>query len=268
MMASLLIFYAREAHVNTLAESMFKAKTSYLTNLPAFDMVRADQKTFTFGGTRVGFATLEVNEPEKVMHKAAEIIVELRLLKKDKGLDYAFLSVVDLAQARSDLIICGAAELHLAKEAFKGEISSAFDGLGRTPLWQLQRSCSGSGSREHSGHGKEEGDKDASGGGGGCTHDHDAGVHAHAHAQAHAVMATHGGRDLDGDGTIGGYSPYATKMDLGACMCVGRETEIPTERDRCTHVQARTYLSLSVSCRQLHLTQGTSSLSLSLTHLM
>ena len=40
MLASLLIFYAQEAHVNILAQSMFKAKTAFLTSLSPFDMVR------------------------------------------------------------------------------------------------------------------------------------------------------------------------------------------------------------------------------------
>jgi hypothetical protein len=58
--------------------------------------VRADQKNFTFGGQRLGFATLEVNDPAAVLARALPLIIELRLLKEDKCLDFAFLSVVDL----------------------------------------------------------------------------------------------------------------------------------------------------------------------------
>ena len=43
--------------------------------------------------------------------------------KNNTSLDFAFLAVVDLAQARSDLLICGAAELHLSKAAFQGAVS-------------------------------------------------------------------------------------------------------------------------------------------------
>jgi hypothetical protein len=43
---------------------------------------------------------------------------------QDKQLDYVFLAVVDLALHRSDLIICGAQELQLAIEAFKGPLSA------------------------------------------------------------------------------------------------------------------------------------------------
>ncbi len=40
--------------------SLFKAKTAFLTALSPFDMVRADQKAFSYSGKRVGFAVLEV----------------------------------------------------------------------------------------------------------------------------------------------------------------------------------------------------------------
>ena len=69
---------------------------------------------------------------------------------------------------------------------------SALEGLGASPVWQLQRDCS----------------KHEDGGGTCCDH----------HAAA-LIQATHGGRDLDGDGTIGGFSPLTTKMDLGGCWC-------------------------------------------------
>ena len=67
---------------------------------------------------------------------ASEIIVELRLLKKEKGvvrrkdgvrtkvrdrrkeLDFAFLFVVDIVRQKSHLLICGGRELALAKKAF------------------------------------------------------------------------------------------------------------------------------------------------------
>lgn len=80
--------------------------------------------------------------------------------------------------------------------------NSALDGLGDTPVWRLQRDCS-----RH-----EEGT---------CGHHHTAAL----------IHATHRRRDLDGDGTIGGFSPWTTKMDLGgvgglrvACVC-GGDTE-------------------------------------------
>jgi hypothetical protein len=171
-----------------------------------------------------------VNEPAAVLAKAGEIILELRLLKKDKGcvvggclhcigmdgsmdesadslmrtqtntqhfthrLEFAFLAVVDLVNSRSDLLLPGAGELHLATAAFGGAVSSAFEGLGETPVWRLQRDCS-----------KEEGQGAGGSGGGACCANHTAAL----------VEATHGGHDVDGDGSIGGWSALTTKMDLG-----------------------------------------------------
>ena len=41
-------------------------------------------------------ATVEVNNPENVIVRSVELLLELRVLKKEKELDYAFCSVVDL----------------------------------------------------------------------------------------------------------------------------------------------------------------------------
>jgi hypothetical protein len=77
-------------------------------------------QNFTFEGKRIGFAALEVNEPERILAKAEEIILELRLLKKvrlliwlssvldagEKELDFALLAVwLHPQNQRSDLII-------------------------------------------------------------------------------------------------------------------------------------------------------------------
>jgi len=69
---------------------------------------------------RLGWATVEVNNPDCVMEKSGKLLVELRILKKDKGLDYAFLTVVDLVKKQSDLLCCGWREVELAKAAFGG----------------------------------------------------------------------------------------------------------------------------------------------------
>ena len=100
---------------------MFKAKTAYLTTLPPFAIVRADQKNFAFGdGVRVGWATVEVNDPQAILDKANDLLLELRVLKREKSLRYAFLTVVDLVNKRADLLCCDAGEAALAREAFGG----------------------------------------------------------------------------------------------------------------------------------------------------
>ena len=88
-------------------------------------MCRGDQKDFTAGDYKFGIAVLEVTDTEPVMAIAQDLLLELRLLKKEKGqgerkneLDFAFLFVVDVTNNRSDLLICGARELNAAKQAF------------------------------------------------------------------------------------------------------------------------------------------------------
>ena len=63
-------------------------------------------------------ATVEVNDSEKVVKRAVELLLELRVLKKEKELDYAFCSVVDLQERTTTLLLCGLGEELLAKAAF------------------------------------------------------------------------------------------------------------------------------------------------------
>lgn len=151
MLCTLLLFFAKEEHPNELAKQMFKAKTAWLVSLPAFAMVRADQKNFIFDGHRLGWATLELNTPDKVLERAEEVIAELRLLKQDKQLDFAFLSVVDLVRGCTVLLIPGVAELELARRAFGKEASQAVNpAQTRSPaLWQALKIhvCANAGDR-------------------------------------------------------------------------------------------------------------------------
>ena len=55
VMSTLLAFMGQVEHPNQLAKEMFKAKTAYLTELPAFNLVRADQKNYAIGDVRVGW---------------------------------------------------------------------------------------------------------------------------------------------------------------------------------------------------------------------
>lgn len=122
---TLLAFLGDERHPNKLAQEMFKAKTAHLVNLPAYAVVRADQKNFQLGDYLVGWATIEVNEPEKLLSKARKLLFELRVLKEEKKLDFVFLSVVDLQKKKTFLLLCGQMEVQLAEEVFKGKTSNA-----------------------------------------------------------------------------------------------------------------------------------------------
>jgi inorganic pyrophosphatase/exopolyphosphatase len=129
----LLTRFCDEPDHNKLAQGLFRAKTAWFAALSPFECVRADQKDFesiAADGTvrRWGWATVEVNEPDKLMCQANHMLLELVNLKNDKGLAFAFLSVVDLDSKTSMLLLCGAAEVSLARTAFSdGVVFNACD---------------------------------------------------------------------------------------------------------------------------------------------
>lgn len=131
---ALLTSYSKTPDPDELARSQFQAKTDWIVNLGAYEMVRGDQKDFEMDDWRIGLAVLEVVDVAPVLKVAPEIMLELRLLKKEKGvdvlsgkrfrkkeLDFAFLFVVDIVGQRSYMIISGGRELLLAKKAFPEE---------------------------------------------------------------------------------------------------------------------------------------------------
>lgn len=124
LFCTLLAFLGQVEHPNKLAQRMFKAKTAFFCQLSPFSMVRADQKVYTINGKRVGWATIEVTHPLLVLDKGLPLLLELTVLKKEQHLDYVFASVVDTLKKRSSLLLCGHAELALAKEAFGGKCGS------------------------------------------------------------------------------------------------------------------------------------------------
>jgi len=110
-----------------VARLMFRAKTGRIASLGPYAMVRGDQKDFTADGWKYGIAVLEVADVQPVLEMAADLILELRTLKIEKGggvladeLDFAFLFVVDVVSQCSVLIVCGGREYALAREAFPG----------------------------------------------------------------------------------------------------------------------------------------------------
>ena len=139
----------QDAGIDLLAEKQFQAKTSWVVSLGPYEMTRGDQKDFTCGPWKFGISVLEVTDTAAVMSVAKEIMLELRLLKKEKGLvdinsddtesaskkldvhlalDFAFLFVVNVVEETSTLLICGGRELALAKAAFLENDEINFDG--------------------------------------------------------------------------------------------------------------------------------------------
>jgi len=132
MMVTLLSIVGDVDDVEALAHGMFRAKTEWIVNLGAYEMTRGDQKDFTCCGWKIGIAVLEVTDSAPVLSVADQLLLELRILKIEKGrqvdgahdrrkeLDFSYLFVVDVAQQKSVLLICGGRELALANAAFPG----------------------------------------------------------------------------------------------------------------------------------------------------
>lgn len=129
----------QDSDIDRLAKKQFQAKTNWVVSLGPYEMTRGDQKDFTCGPWKFGISVLEVTDTTAVLSVAKEILLELRLLKKEKGLvdihqgsssdggktldvrlelDFAFLFVVNVVEETSTLLICGGRELALAKAAF------------------------------------------------------------------------------------------------------------------------------------------------------
>mmetsp|Transcript_16757 Transcript_16757/g.20148 ORF Transcript_16757/g.20148 Transcript_16757/m.20148 type:complete len:545 (+) Transcript_16757:269-1903(+) len=141
-MVALLSTYGqiKTSDIDLLAKKQFQAKTNWVVSLGAYEMVRGDQKDFSCGDWKIGISVLEVTDTTRVLEVSHAILMELRLLKKEKGLvstddsqegsepamqlqkskelDFAFLFVVNIVEERSILLIPGGRELALAKAAF------------------------------------------------------------------------------------------------------------------------------------------------------
>jgi len=112
---------------DSVARQMFRHKTRWIVGLGPYQMARGDQKDFSVDGWKFGISVLEVTDTSPVLAIADQLLLELRILKKEKGkgdvkqqLDFAFLFVVDVVQQRSKLLVCGGREYALASAAFPG----------------------------------------------------------------------------------------------------------------------------------------------------
>lgn len=120
----------QDSPIDFLSKKQFQAKTNWVVALGPYEMVRGDQKDFACGPWKFGISVLEVTDTTQVLKCAKDILLELRLLKKEKALvseghmnrtmelDFAFLFVVNVVEQKSTLLIAGGRELALARAAF------------------------------------------------------------------------------------------------------------------------------------------------------
>jgi manganese-dependent inorganic pyrophosphatase len=115
--------------IDALAVEQFRAKSKDLAHLSAYSLVHGDQKSFSFQRpcgfqVQVGFAVIETTDDEAIVQRVDELVVEMVAAKKENGLDILFLAIVNIVALHSKLVLCGPAEVSLAKQAYGGEMFS------------------------------------------------------------------------------------------------------------------------------------------------
>ena len=101
--------------VQALASEQFKAKSKQLASLSANQLANGDCKTFCIDASdgaalTVGFGVIETTDDEVILRRQAELLPELRSLRREKKIDLLFLAVVNIVALKSKLLCCGPAE--------------------------------------------------------------------------------------------------------------------------------------------------------------
>jgi inorganic pyrophosphatase/exopolyphosphatase len=126
-MVAILAIIAGVEDINLLASAQFKAKSKDLFGLSATQLCSGDCKVFKLAGPggkvyKVGFVVVETTDDAVIMDRKAELLPELLLGKKEKGVDFLFLAVVNIVVMRSNLLLCDVPEKALATLAFGGDM--------------------------------------------------------------------------------------------------------------------------------------------------
>jgi len=132
---ALLSSFGEVDDIDELALRLFTAKTNWIVNLGAYEMIRGDQKNFVINNVRLSIAVLEVTTTAPVMEVAEDLMIQMRVFKYQKGdyideeteeemhdtskeLHVALLFVVDTVKQESCALISGAREQWLVEKAF------------------------------------------------------------------------------------------------------------------------------------------------------
>eukprot|EP00934_Nitzschia_sp_Nitz4_P008372 Nitzschia sp. Nitz4//scaffold118_size93875//87089//88387//NITZ4_004803-RA/size93875-processed-gene-0.47-mRNA-1//1//CDS//3329533769//8362//frame0 len=123
LMVAVLADIAHVDDIQLLASRQFKAKSRDLAGLSAVGLVNGDQKEFSYDIPdgfigELGFAVVETTDDKVILDRMKELLPEMIVCKKEKGLDLIFLAVVNIVELHSHLLLCGPAEAHLAERAF------------------------------------------------------------------------------------------------------------------------------------------------------
>lgn len=91
--------------LEAFAMPMFHAKSD-LGDMPIKDVIQYDYKIFEMNGRKCGIGSLETTNPDYAFRRKQEILVWLKELKAEQGLDFIMLCIVDiLAENNTTLIL-------------------------------------------------------------------------------------------------------------------------------------------------------------------
>ncbi len=111
-MVAVLVELADVHDIQYLASRLFKAKSSELADLSPMQLVRGDQKVFTYQtdllhNGPVAFAVVETNSDEVVLARIAELLRALSEDEEAKGMSASFLVVVNIIKLQSTVLMRG-----------------------------------------------------------------------------------------------------------------------------------------------------------------
>ena len=96
------------------------------------DLIKGDMKSYIINDKKVAWSTIESIKKgvDKVINKKDQMIKELTAIKKEEKMDYLFLSVVDIENKKSKLLICTYLEKEIALCAFNLKLNGNIMELG------------------------------------------------------------------------------------------------------------------------------------------
>lgn len=112
--------------INALANEQFAAKSNAMLDMTSYEIYHGDAKKFTFKNEKIKDAVLYWGTCEfkgdrfmqALLRRKEEFQYEMRAFKKEKGLQFMFLSLVDIANMRTVVIVADEASRVLANKAF------------------------------------------------------------------------------------------------------------------------------------------------------
>ncbi len=114
---------AQIENIDEYSLEMFNAKSD-LGDISAEKIIRMDYKEFEFNGKKFGIGVMETTNPDYGLNRKNEIISKLKEIKKEDGLDFVFLSIVDILKETNVTLYADETDEKCLKDAFDAKIES------------------------------------------------------------------------------------------------------------------------------------------------